>query len=224
MDDLELIAATLVAAARTAPGLGPASRGEEVIDRLLLVRTARQLLDKVELKAVEDGRKVRVTWVKLGAPLGIGTKNGMVQRRQRLIVATRMGKHDLKNPQTFREAARSDIRQAASREEWIEANYREVQEGARALLAERDSLPQGPYPEERLDELARFTNEWLDELAEYLDKPDTADQRYSVFSNFRFATESIDELLDAVDCNLPPAARTALDRAHALIADYRRHP
>ncbi|MEU4098213.1 hypothetical protein [Streptomyces sp. NPDC026673] len=212
-DELELVALTLLAASKNTKHLPRVQRGPEVTDRLTLIRRLRQLLDDAELRALRDGRTAGVAWVRLGAPLGITTKNGVMQRLQRLRVASELGASVPRHPRSLRNAVRTRASDEERLQSWIAQHYIDVREAATDLIAQRESL----LTDDGVDE-------WLDDLEELLDKRQTEQRRRSVASHLRFAVEGILELAES--SGQAPARTTrahhVLARAGVLATSYRR--
>lgn len=212
-DELELVVLTLLAAAKTNRRLPRAHREPEVMDRLILLRRVRQLLDEEEARALRDGRAAGAPWVRLGIPLGITTKNGVMQRLQRLRVSTELGPTAPRHPETLRNAAHKRMSEDERLHSWIAQHYQSVRTAAAELIAHREAL----LTDEGVDE-------WLDDLTELLEKRETEQRRRSVTSHLRFAVEGVLEL--AVERDEEPTrtvgGRQALAQAEAVAASYRQ--
>lgn len=189
------------------------ARRTEAIDRLVLIQQLRLLLDREELTALQDGHEAGATWRQLGDPLGITTKNGTVQRMQRLRVAVELGPSALRTPSVLRAYERGEAEDRQSRSDWIEQNHEQVRRASAQLLRHRAALTADDD-----------TAEWLDDLAELLEEPVSPSCEASIITHLRFAVEEIDRV-SAGTGQEPAASAEAMDAlkvVRGLIGRYRR--
>ncbi|MGW2421335.1 hypothetical protein ACWC0C_19170 [Streptomyces sp. NPDC001709] len=189
------------------------ARRAEAIDRLVLIQQLRLLLDREELAALQDGNEAGATWRQLGDPLGITTKNGTVQRKQRLQVAVELGPSALRAPHVLRAHERGEAAEEDSRSNWVQRNYERVRRTSAELLLHRAALT--------TDEDAV---EWLDDLADLLEEPVSPTCEASIITHLRFAVEEIDRAAEEngqAPAHSPEAAE-ALKAVRSLIGGYRR--
>ncbi|MFC5148898.1 hypothetical protein [Streptomyces aureoversilis] len=188
------------------------ARRAEAIDRLVLIQQLRLLLDREELAALRDGNEAGATWRQLGDPLGITTKNGTVQRMQRLRVAVELGPSALRAPGVLRAHERGVVQDEDSRSNWVALNCERVRNASAQLLHHRAAL----ITDEDADE-------WLDDLADRLEEPVGPASEASIIVHLRFAVEEIDRAAEEV--GQEPAstgeAVAALKAARSLIGRYR---
>ncbi|MGX5183435.1 hypothetical protein ACWKT5_11595 [Streptomyces avermitilis] len=189
------------------------ARRAEAIDRLVLIQQLRLLLDREELAALQDGNEAGATWRQLGDPLGITTKNGTVQRKQRLRVAVELGPSALRAPHVLRAHERGEADEEDSRSNWVQQNYERVRRASAELLLNRAALT--------TDDDAV---EWLDDLAHLLEEPVSPTCEASIITHLRFAVEEIDRAAEE-NGQAPahsPEAAVALKAVRSLIGGYRR--
>ncbi|MFD6329190.1 hypothetical protein ACFWGI_06375 [Streptomyces niveus] len=185
----------------------------EALDRLVLIQQLRCLLDREELVALQDGSEAGATWRQLGDPLGITTKNGTVQRLQRLRVAVELGPSALRAPHVLRAHEKGEAEDEDSRSGWVQSHYEQVRRASAELVLRREAL---------------ITDgeaiEWLNDLAELLDEPVSPTREASIITHLRFAVEEIDRAYDekgeAPTRSLEASA--ALKAARDLVGSYRR--
>ncbi|MGW2654361.1 hypothetical protein ACWC1D_12005 [Streptomyces sp. NPDC001478] len=132
----------------------------EAIDRLVLIQQLRLLLDREELAALLDGSEAGATWRQMGDPLGITTKNGIVQRVQRLRVALELGPAALRAPLVLLAHERGEAEAEDSGSNWVALNHECVRRASAELIRHREGLTAD-------DEAA----EWLNDLGKLLDEP-----------------------------------------------------
>lgn len=189
------------------------ARRAEAIDRLVLIQQLRLLLDREELAALQDGNDAGATWRQLGDPLGITTKNGTVQRMQRLRVAVELGPSALRAPHVLRAHEKGEAKDEDSRVNWVQLNHERVRRASAELLLHRAALT--------TDDDAV---EWLDDLADLLDEPVSPIAEASIITHLRFAVEEIDRVSEEVGQapSRSPEAAAALRAVRGLIGGYRR--
>ncbi|MFF5019074.1 hypothetical protein [Streptomyces sp. NPDC001165] len=189
------------------------ARRAEAIDRLVLIQQLRLLLDREELAALKDGNEAGATWRQLGDPLGITTKNGTVQRMQRLRVAVELGPSAARAPHVLRAHERGEAEDEDSRSSWVELNHERVRRASAELLLHRAALT--------TDDDA---DEWLDDLADLLDEPVSPTCEASIITHLRFAVEEIDRVSEEAGQGAAhsPEAAAALKAVRGLIGGYRR--
>jgi hypothetical protein len=189
------------------------ARRAEAIDRLVLIQQLRLLLDREELTALQDGNEAGATWRQLGDPLGITTKNGTVQRMQRLRVAVELGPSALRAPHVLRAHERGEAEDEDSRSSWVQQNHERVRCASADFLLHRAALT--------TDDDAV---EWLDDLEDLLKEPVSPTCEASIITHLRFAVEEIDRVSEEVGqtpaCS--PEAAAALKAVRGLIGGYRR--
>jgi len=112
----------------------------EAIDRLVLIQQFRLRLDREELLALQEGNDAGATWRQLGDPLGITTKNGTVQRMQRLRVAVELGPSALRAPYVLRAHERGEAEDEDSRSGWVKQHHARVRHASAELLLHRTAL------------------------------------------------------------------------------------
>ncbi|MEV5279689.1 hypothetical protein ACFYMW_25485 [Streptomyces sp. NPDC006692] len=185
----------------------------EAIDRLVLIQQLRLRLDREELAALQDGNAAGATWRQLGDPLGITTKQGTVQRMQRLRVAVELGPSALRAPHVLRAHERGEAEEEQSRSGWIELHHERVRHAAAELLLHRAALT--------TDEDAV---EWLDDLADLIEEPVSPTCEASIITHLRFAVEEIDRASEeeAQEPARSPESAVALRTVRGLIGGYRR--
>lgn len=216
LPDVEAIGAELAVvqfARRYKKALPRLARRAEAIDRLVLIEQIRLILDREELEALRDGGEAGATWRQRGDPLGITTKNGTVQRMQRLRVAVELGPAVLRLPSVLRAHERSETTDSDSRTVWVSQHYLAVRQVAADLLQHRGALA--------TDEEAA---EWLDDLADLLEEPVSPTCEASIITHVRFAVEEIHRA--AREAGISPAGSVdgadALKGALQLVGRYRR--
>lgn len=189
------------------------ARRAEAIDRLVLIQQLRLLLDREELAALQDGNEAGATWRQLGDPLGITTKNGTVQRMQRLRVAVELGPSALRAPLVLRAHEKGEAEDGDSRSGWVRLHHGLVRRTSAELLFHRAALT--------ADEDAI---EWLDDLADLLEEPVSPTCEASIIIHLRFAVEEIERVSTVK--RVAPArsseAAVALNAARDLVGGYRR--
>lgn len=185
----------------------------EAFDRLVLIQQMRRLLDREELMALQDGSEAGATWRQLGDPLGITTKNGTVQRMQRLRVAVELGPSALRSPHVLRAHEKGEAEEENSRSGWVQLHHAQVRRASAELLLRREALTMGGE-----------AIEWLDDLADLLVEPISPTCEASIITHLRFAVEEIDGACDreGEEPARTPEAAVALKAARDLVGGYRR--
>ncbi|WP_199552656.1 hypothetical protein [Streptomyces sp. N35] len=189
------------------------ARRAEAIDRLVLVQQLRRILDEEELAALQDGNAAGARWRQLGDPLGIRTKNGTVQRMQRLRVAVELGPSALREPAVLRAHERGETGDDASRSRWIGVHHLRVREAAADLLHHRASLA--------TDEVA---DDWLDDMSDLLERAVEPSVEASLITHLRFALEEVDRVAaeNGVSASASADCEAARRAASRLVGGYRR--
>jgi hypothetical protein len=153
--------AGVVAYLRKRP-MGTRIRWDEDVDALALIEAQRDQLDDFEEailgRNITDSRGRGPTLVRLGAPLGIKTARGVIDRWDRLRARHQGdGRRDEKVMRAERAAAREGERETPSREDreraWIAANADHLIEDRSELLSHRALWESDPDAVTWLDEI-----------------------------------------------------------------------
>ncbi|MGW0738008.1 hypothetical protein [Streptomyces sp. NPDC002851] len=183
----------------------PEARAESTRLRLLLVRQLRQALDSHELKAIRDGREVKVgkrqvlSWATLAPMMGVDSRNGALLRAQRLEAAAELEPGERRTPEALRQRRREAQRVAERHEELVRALMR--------LLRARTALLTDPDIDEDLDDIAGLLG---------VRKP-TARQRASLAARTRLVLREVEAL--AAERGRPEAGTPEAERLLRRVRD-----
>ncbi|MER6913915.1 hypothetical protein ABT354_19770 [Streptomyces sp. NPDC000594] len=162
---------------------------EHALDRVLLIRRMRQLLDVQEAAVLDACTRAKITGQTVAKAMGLESRGGPALRRERLRLAIASG-WEVRTPRIAKEREQQE---AKEREEVVSGHAR-VREVALNLLSHRPAF----IEVEDLDE-------WWDDLQWYLDGNDSDSlAQASVLTHLRLIVRDL--RTQSILASMPPSA------------------